>query len=96
MAWVIAMNLINDIKPVSYLKAHSAELLQQINQTHRPVVITQNGEPRGVLQDTESYENMRNALSLLKLLVQSEEDIRNGDVIDQGDVFREMRDLLAD
>lgn len=87
------MNLITDIKPVSYLKAHSAELLQQINQTHRPIVITQNGEPRGVLQDAESYENMRNALSLLKLLTQSEDDIRNGDVIDQQDVFREMDGL---
>ena len=90
------MNLITDIKPVSYLKAHSAELLQQVNQTHRPIVITQNGEPRGVLQDAESYENMRNALSLLKLLAQSEENIRNGDVLDQLDVFREMDDLLAD
>lgn len=90
------MNLVTDIKPVSYLKAHSAELLQQINQTHRPIVITQNGEPRGVLQDAESYENMRNALSLLKLLAQGEEDVRNGDVLDQQDVFREMDDLLAD
>lgn len=90
------MNLVSDIKPVSYLKAHSAELLQQINQTHRPIVITQNGEPRGVLQDAESYQNMRNALSLLKLLAQGEEDIRNGDVLDQQDVFREMDDLLAD
>jgi len=90
------MNLITDIKPVSYLKAHSAELLQQINQTHRPIVITQNGEPRGVLQDAESYENMRNALSLLKLLAQSEDDIRNGDLLEQQDVFREMDDLLAE
>jgi prevent-host-death family protein len=81
---------------VSYLKAHSAELLQQINQTHRPIVITQNGEPRGVLQDAESYENMRNALSLLKLLAQSEEDIRNGDLLEQQDVFREMDELLAE
>ncbi|MBS4051310.1 type II toxin-antitoxin system Phd/YefM family antitoxin [Methylomonas rivi] len=90
------MNLVTDIKPVSYLKAHSAELLQQINQTHRPIVITQNGEPRGVLQDAESYENMRNALSLLKLLAQSEEDIRNGDLLEQQDVFREMDELLAE
>jgi prevent-host-death family protein len=90
------MNLVTDIKPVSYLKAHSAELLQQINQTQRPIVITQNGEPRGVLQDAQSYENMRNALSLLKLLAQSEDDIRNGDLLDQQDVFREMDDLLAE
>lgn len=90
------MKLVTDIKPVSYLKAHSAELLQQINQTQRPIVITQNGEPRGVLQDAQSYEDMRNALSLLKLLAQSEDDIRKGDLLDQQDVFREMDDLLAE
>lgn len=88
------MNLVADIKPISYLKIRPAELLQQVNETHRPIVITQNGEPRGVLQDTESYENMRNALSLLKLLAQSEEDIRNGDVMAQDEVFREIEGLL--
>ena len=56
------MNIKNDIKPISYLKSRSAEVLKQINETHRPVIITQNGEPRAVLQDPESYENMRNAL----------------------------------
>lgn len=89
------MNLVADIKPVSYLKLRPAELLQQVNETHRPIVITQNGEPRGVLQDTESYENMRNALSLLKLMAQSEEDIRQGDVIDQADVFKDVENLLS-
>ncbi len=89
------MNLIADIKPVSYLKLRPAELLQQVNDTHRPIVITQNGEPRGVLQDTESYENMRNALGLLKLIAQSEEDIRKGDVIEQAKVFEEIEALLS-
>ena len=89
------MNLIADIKPVSYLKLRPAELLQQVNDTHRPIVITQNGEPRGVLQDTESYESMRNALGLLKLIAQSEEDIRKGDVIDQAKVFEEIEALLS-
>jgi len=89
------MNLVADIKPVSYLKLRSAELLQQINETHRPIVITQNGEPRGVLQDTESYENMRNALSLLKLMAQSEEDIRQGALVDQADIFAEVEAMLG-
>jgi len=45
------MNITTDIKPVSYLKSKSADLLKQINETHRPVIITQNGEPKAVLQD---------------------------------------------
>ncbi|UZJ37178.1 type II toxin-antitoxin system Phd/YefM family antitoxin [Prosthecochloris sp. SCSIO W1103] len=55
------MHITNDIKPVTYLKAKAADLLDQINDTHRPMIITQNGEPRAVLQDPKSYEEMQNA-----------------------------------
>ena len=82
------MNISKDIKPVTYLKAKAAVLLKQINETHRPVIITQNGEPRAVLQDPKSYENMRNAIGLLKLISQGEGDIRNGRVKSQEDVFK--------
>jgi prevent-host-death family protein len=82
------MNISKDIKPVTYLKAKAADLLKQINETHRPVIITQNGEPRAVLQDPKSYENMRNAIGLLKLISQGEGDIRNGRVKSQEDVFK--------
>ena len=56
------MNITNDIRPVTYLKAKAADLLKQVNETHRPVIITQNGEPRAVLQDPQSFEDMRNAI----------------------------------
>ena len=82
------MNISTDIKPVTYLKAKAADLLKQINETHRPVIITQNGEPRAVLQDPKSYENMRNAIGLLKLISQGEGDIRNGRIKIQEDVFK--------
>jgi prevent-host-death family protein len=82
------MNISKDIKPVAYLKAKAADLLKQINETHRPVIITQNGEPRAVLQDPKSYENMRTAIGLLKLISQGEGDIRNGRVKSQEDVFK--------
>jgi len=52
------MNITNDIKPITYLKSRAADVLRQINETRRPVIITQNGEPRAVLQDPESYENI--------------------------------------
>ena len=81
------MNIKSDIKPVSFLKSRSAEILKQVNATHRPVIITQNGEPRAVLQDPESYENMRNALGILKLLAQGEEDIKNNETHSQEEVF---------
>lgn len=88
------MNITNDIKPVTYFKSHAAEMLKQVNETHRPVVITQNGEAKAVLQDPESYENMRNAIGLLKLISQGETDVRDGEVIAQSDVFDNLEQLL--
>ena len=72
------MNLPSDIKPITYLKANAADLLEQINETHRPVIITQNGEPKAVLQDPQSYQNMRNALGILKLISQGEDRYQKG------------------
>ncbi|MFA6470395.1 MAG: type II toxin-antitoxin system Phd/YefM family antitoxin [Candidatus Latescibacterota bacterium] len=90
------MNILSDIKPVTYLKSKAADLLKQINETRHPVIITQNGEPRAVLQDPKSYENMRNAISILKLIAQGEEDIRNGKVKPQEDVFKDIEILLKE
>lgn len=88
------MNIIDDIKPVTYLKSKAADLLKQINTTHRPVIITQNGEPKAVLQDPKSYENMRNAIGILKLISQGENDVRQGKVKSQEEVFQNIEQSL--
>ena len=90
------MNITRDIKPVTYLKSKAADLLNQINETHRPVIITQNGEPRAVLQDPKSYEDMRNALGILKLVSQGEADIRNGNAKSQEDIFKDIEITLKE
>ncbi len=90
------MNITNDIKSVTYLKSRAADLLKQINETHRPVIITQNGEARAVLQDPESYENMRNALGLLKLISAGEADIREGRTQPQEEMFDEIERALKE
>jgi prevent-host-death family protein len=90
------MNISRDIKPVTYLKARASDLLRQINETHRPVVITQNGEPRAVLQDPESYENMRNAIGLLKLISLGEKDIKEGKSKSQKEVFTDIENILKE
>ena len=88
------MNISSDIKPVTYLKSHAADILKQINETHRHVIITQNGEPRAVIQDPESFENMKNAIGILKLISMGEEDIRLGNVINQEKVFESIEAKL--
>ncbi|PIE60006.1 MAG: prevent-host-death protein [Desulfobulbus propionicus] len=84
------MNITEDIKPVTYLKNQAADVLKQINETQRPMIITQNGEPKAVLQDPVSYENMRNALGILKLISQGEDDVKQGKVKSQEDVFADL------
>ncbi len=81
------MNILSDIKPVSTLKARAVDKLKQVNETQRPIIITQNGEPKAVLQDPESFENMRNAIGLLKLLSMAEHDVHNGEIKQQQEVF---------
>jgi prevent-host-death family protein len=93
---VIQMNITKDIKPITYLKSRAADLLKQINETHRPVIITQNGEPKAVLQDPESYENMRNALGMLKLISIGEEEIKNGDIETQEEIFENIEKMLKE
>lgn len=89
------MKISSDIKPVSYLKAHTADILKQLNETRRPLVITQNGEPRAVMQDPESYDRMRNAIGMLKLIAQGEEDVKQGRTRAQEEVFEDIEKLLA-
>jgi prevent-host-death family protein len=90
------MNMSEDIRPITYLKSRAADLLKQINETHRPVIITQNGEAKAVLQDPESYENMRNAIGILKIISLGEEDIRAGRVKTQKEVFEAVENMVKD
>lgn len=88
------MGLRKEIRPVTYLKTRAAELLSQVNESRRPVVITQRGEPKAVLQDPESYERMRSALGMMKLLAQGEADVRAGKAVSQDRLFSGLRDTL--
>lgn len=88
------MSIKRDIKPITYLKARAADLINQINETHQPVIITQHGEAKAVLQDPESYESMRNAIGILKLISMGEEEIREGKFKDQEQVFQDIENKI--
>ena len=90
------MNISTDIRPITYLKSRAADLLNQINESRRPVIITQNGEPRAVLQDPDSYEKMRNAIGILKLISLGEEEIKAGKSKSQKDVFKNVEKILKE
>jgi prevent-host-death family protein len=88
------MHLSQDIKPISYLKAKTADVINSVNHNQRTIIITQNGEAKAVVQDIKSYENLQNSLNLLKLIVQSENDIENNNIVEQDEMFKTLEQKL--
>lgn len=84
------MKLSEDIKPISFLKSHVAEIIDDLSEHHRPLVITQHGKAKAVLMDVASYDQMKESLAMLALLVQSESDVRQGRLIAHEEVFAEL------
>ena len=88
------MDLQNGIKPITYMKTQSAKLIEEVNRTRSPIVITQNGEARAVVQDVASYEETRKALLILKLVAQGENDYHNGRILTPSQVSTRARKIL--
>ena len=74
----MAINLKEDIRLISYIKTNAADMMKYVNEVRNPIVITQNGEARAVLVDIESYQEMQNAFSLMKILQLSEKQFAAG------------------
>ena len=68
--------------------------MTNVNKNQRSIIITQNGEAKAVIQDSKSYENLQNSLNLLKLIVQSENDIENNKTILQENMFEALEKKL--
>jgi prevent-host-death family protein len=79
------------IKPISYLKANAAEVLTQLAERREPLVITQNGEARAVLQDVASYEETQDTPALLKILALGQQDVEAGRVKPAAEVVARLR-----
>jgi prevent-host-death family protein len=86
------MKLSNQIKPISYLKAHAAEIVRKLGEQREPLVITQNGEAKVVIQDIESYEQTQETMALLKILALGMRQIEGGRVLPAEDVIRRLRE----
>jgi len=88
------MRATEDIRSVTEMKVHAARLLRMVGETRRPIVITQSGEPKGVLMDFGSFRELREATLLLKLVAQGEGDVRARRVLSQVEVFSRLRRRL--
>jgi prevent-host-death family protein len=83
------MKLSVQVKPVSYLKSHTAEALRTVHAGQGPLVITQHGEAKAVLQDIVAYEQTQESLALLKMLAQSSASITEGRAKPLDQAFRD-------
>ena len=86
------MKLSSQIKPISYLKAHAAEIVRSLGEQGEPLVITQNGEAKVVMQDIESYEQTQETMALLKILALGAGQVEEGKVQRAADVIKGLRE----
>jgi prevent-host-death family protein len=84
------MKLSSQIKPISYLKSHTAKIVKTITESREPLVITQNGEAKLVVMDVKSFEEQEDTMALLKLLAMGNREIEEGKFRDAEDVFAEL------
>ena len=85
------MRYSTQVKPISYLKANAAEVLLQLAEQREPLVITQNGKAKAVIQDVASYEETQETLALLKILALGNQEIEAGKVKLVNDVVAQLR-----
>ncbi len=90
------MKLSNQIKPISYLKAHATEIVRTLGDGGGPLVITQNGEAKVVLQDIDSFEKTQETMALLKILALGNRQIEAGQVEPTADAITRLRDRKRD
>jgi prevent-host-death family protein len=86
------MKLSNRIRPISYLKAHAAEIVRNLADQQEPMIITQNGEAKVVIQDIESYEQTQQTMALLKILALGMRQVEEGNVLPAENVIKRLRE----
>ena len=84
-----------DVRPITYLKNKTADLVREVSEEGRSITITQNGEARVVVMDVDTYDRWRSAMALLKALAQGEVDVERGRTVKQVEAFRRARKAIG-
>jgi prevent-host-death family protein len=84
----------NDIRPISYIKSHTAEMIRQIEEKKNPIIITQNGEAKAVLLDVDTFQGLIDTINILKIISIGENDILKNNVLKHNDVKTKIEDKL--
>jgi prevent-host-death family protein len=90
------MKFSESVKPISYLKTHASEVIRDVSENRKTLLITHNGEAKVVLQDVKLYEQTQEALALLKILAMNSKDIKKGKSKTIEKTFRDVRKRIQD
>ena len=90
------INFAEDIKPISYVKTHTAQVMKQIGEKNNPIVITQNGEAKAVIMGVKHYQKIIDTMNLLKILSIGENDIKNNKVFTHDQINKKIDTILEE
>ncbi|SAI07576.1 prevent-host-death family protein [Bordetella ansorpii] len=90
------MKYSTQVKPISYLKSHAAEIVKDLAERREPMLITQNGEAKLVVMDVQSYEEQEQTIALLQLLALGRREIEEGRVVQAADAFAKIEEMDAE
>jgi len=85
------MKYSTQIKPISYIKSHAAEVLRDLAERREPLIVTQNGEAKAVIQDVASYEETQETMALLKILALGNRQVEEGRTVVAKDAIGRLR-----
>lgn len=84
------------IKPISYLKTHASEVIRDVSDNQKTLIITHNGEAKVILQDVKIYEKTQESIALLKILALSGKNLKKGNFKSLDKSFKDVRKRIVD
>ena len=72
------MQSVANIKSISYLKSHAAQISEDLELNGNPFVITQNGEASMVIENIKQFQEKEELIAVLKIIALGEKDRRQG------------------
>jgi len=90
----MVVNVAENIKPVSYIKSNTSNVMDYVYENKNPVIITKNGEAIAVLIDIETYQKTQDAFALLNIVKLGEDDIKAKRTRRASVVFSEIKEKL--
>jgi prevent-host-death family protein len=88
------MVAVENIKPFSYMKDHTAEAMEYVRSSNGPVVLTQDGEAAAVLMGAKQYQDLTNSINLMKILSIGINDIKAGRFVAQEELDAKVKAVL--